>query len=161
MAGTIITLRNEIERLIGLMAGVTYLRGSRSEANMALDKLAVGTGCIAIHTDQSTATAIAPTAGGTYLYKDIPTQILFVYKNTKMDDKLYAVDSLVDAAEQKADEFYDHIIQSSVFSKHPALPGYDCQRLEAHKISDTILSGVLFTCLIPVDKSTYICDFPS
>ena len=153
--GSIITLRNEIEALITAMDGVNYLRARPDEANIALDSMDL-TDCLAIHIDQTTATTLRTI--GSYMVKIIPTEILFVYKNTQIDEKTYSVDDLINQAEDKADEFFDRLIQSDVISDIAPLPEYQLQRLEAYKRFDAILSGVLFTCEFPTDRKTYYCQ---
>ncbi len=152
--GVIITLRDEIEALIGLMNDVTYLRASRGEANIALTTQKVNK-CLAIHTDQTTATGAYKNGRVT---KTIPTEILFLYKNKSLDEKLYNVDKLVNKAEDKADEFFDKLIQSSVINDLADFDDYELQRLEAYKYFDAITSGVLFTWNTPVSRTFYYCN---
>jgi hypothetical protein len=154
--GSIITLRNEIEAVINGMDGVDYLRARPDEANIALDNMSV-TNCLAIHIDQTTVTTERALAGS-YVVKVIPTQILFVYKNTDLDEKTRDVDTLIDQAEDKADEFFDLLIRSEVISDVVPLPVYELERLEAYKRFDAILSGVLFSCDFPTDRKTYYCQ---
>ena len=154
--GVIITLRNEIESIIKSMDQCDYLRANPGEANIRLEEQAVDH-CIAIHIDQSTATASSMPSNSTWIVKNIPIEILFVYKNTYLDDKLYDLDSLVDKAEDKADEFYDYLMQSGVINDLGELEDYECQRLEAYKRFDSILTGVLFTWTAPVSRTKYYC----
>lgn len=152
--GAIVTLRNEIEAIIDLMDDCQYLRANSYEANIELDKTKINS-CIAIHIDQSTATASQ--SNQNWNVKTIPTEILFVYKNTNLDDKLYNLDSIVDKAEDKADTFHDKLIQSDIISDLEPWEDYQCQRLEAYKRFDSILTGVLFTWDAPVPRSKYYC----
>lgn len=152
--GVILTLRDEIESIITGMAGVTYLRAKEDEANKAINKMKV-TNCLAVHIDLTTVSANRSI--GNYIYKVIPTQILFVYKNTRIDDKTYNVDILIDNADMKADEFYDLLIQGAVIDSLAELPGYETHRLEAYKRFDAIVSGVLFECDVPVPRYTRYC----
>jgi hypothetical protein len=155
-----ITLRNEIEAVIGYISDTLYLRANEGEANMAIDKMNIDGKCLCIHIDRTTMTANRSSFG--YVYKVVPTEILFVYKNTKLDDKQTEIDTMIDNAEAKADEFYDRIIQSAVINDVAALPGYSLDRLEGFKRFDAILSGVLFTCDLPINKNYYYCpDIPN
>jgi len=151
-----VTLRNEIESVINTIADCTYLRANPNEANMAINKIKVDD-CLCIHIDRTTLTA-KKSLYGNYVYKEIPTEILFVYKNTRIDDKQTAIDVLVDSAESKADEFFDKIIQSSVINDIVPIDDYQLDRLEGYKRFDAVLSGVLFTCTFPVSKNTYYCN---
>ena len=151
--GAIITLRNEIEAIITGMPGVDYHRASMDEANKKLMKDKI-TNCIAFHTDQTTATAAGK---GNHYIKIIPTEILFLFKNTKLDDKLYNVDDLVNSAEDIADHFHDLLIQSSVINDLAEFEDYSCARLEAFKQFDAITSGVLYTWDAPVYRTNYYC----
>ena len=152
--GAIITLRDEVEAIIQGMDEVEYLRATQGEANIRLEESTIEC-CIALHIDQSTATG---SGTQTHIVKTIPTEILFVYKNSGLDEKLYDIDSLVDLAEDKADEFHDRLIQSSVVSALGEPTDYECQRLEAHKKYDSILSGVLYTWGVPVPRTKYYCN---
>lgn len=153
--GTIISLRSEIESVITGMADVDYLRASNSEANLTLMKTKI-TNCLAIHTDQTTATGNINTVG--YVNKIIPTEILFIYKNTKLDDKLYDTDTLVDQAEDKADEFHDLLIRSAVIDDNGDFDDYSLARLESYKLFDTVTSGILYTWNAPVSRTQYYCS---
>ena len=153
--GTIVTLRNEIEAIIDLMEDCQYLRANSYEANIELDKTKINC-CMAIHIDQSTATASQ--SNQNWNVKTIPTEILFVYKNINLDDKLYDLDSIVDKAEDKADDFHDKLIQSAIISDLETWEDYQCQRLEAYKRFDSVLTGVLFTWAAPVPRKQYYCN---
>jgi len=152
---TALSLREEIETVINNMTNVIYLRASESEANMAVDKMYIGSKCLAIHIDRSTITTNHSTGG--YIYKVVPTQILFVFKNAALDDKQTAVDVLVNNAEIIADAFYDKIIQSNIVPDMVPLPGFTAARLEAVKRFDAILSGVLFECDLPIYRTSRYC----
>jgi hypothetical protein len=152
--GQIVSLRNEIEAIITAMADCDYLRASFREANTKLAKQKI-TNCLAIHTDQTEVTGVY-TPG--YIYKTIPIEILFVYKNSKIDDKLYNVDSLVDTAEDKADEFHDKLIRSAVIDDVPEFDDYTLARLEAFKRFDTIVTGVLYQWTAPVSRNQFYCS---
>ena len=150
----IIELRDEIQVIIEDMEGVQYLRANPQHANTELMNNKMDDECLAIHIDQSTASG---SRSYNHIIKIIPTEILFVYKNTSLDDKLPFIDQLVDRAEEKADEFYDKLIQSSVISDLGEFEDYECQRLEGYKRFDTILSGILFTWDAPVSRKQYYC----
>jgi hypothetical protein len=150
-----ISLRNEIQSVITSMADCTYLRANPNEANIAINKIPVDD-CLCIHIDRTTLTA-TKSRFGNYIYKIIPTEILFVYKNTRIDDKQTDIDTLINQAESKADEFFDKIIQSSVINDVVPIDDYKLDRLEGHKRFDAVLSGVLFTCDLPVSRNTYYC----
>lgn len=152
--GTIIRLRDEIEAIITDLPGVVYKRASFSEANNKLMKDKI-VNCIAFHTDQTTATA---SGNANHYVKTIPTEILFLFKNTKLDDKLYDVDSLVDQAEDIADSFHDKLIQSSVINDLAEFEDYSCARLEAFKKFDAITTGILYTWDAPVYRTNYYCN---
>ena len=152
--GSIITLRNEIQALIDLMDNIEYLRASPGEANIHIDKHKVNR-CLAIHFDQTTAIG---TNFESSVVKIIPIEILFVYKNHSLDEKLKDVDKLVDMSEDKADEFYDRLIQSSVINDLGEPTDYTLERLEGYKRFDTILSGVLFNWDAPVSRTQYFCN---
>ena len=151
----ILELRAEIEAIIKGMYGIDYLRASPEEANMALDRLNTND-CIAIHIDQTTVNT--DVSMGSYIVKNIPTEIFFVYKNISIDQTVAQTDELIDNAETMADEFYDKLIQSAVINDVVAIPGYDLERLEAYKKYDATFSGVMFTCDIPVNRKTYYCS---
>ena len=153
--GQTISLRNEVEAIITAMADCDYMRASQSEANKKLmnDKI---TSCIAIHIDQTEVTGGVTSSG--YVYKSIPLEILFVYKNTKLDDKLYNIDTLVDQAEDKADEFFDMLTRSAVINNAVDFDDYTLGRLEAYKQYDTIVSGMLFKWDAPVSRNQYFCS---
>ena len=151
---TIISLKAEIEAIITGMADCTYYRGNRHEVNKILQKDKI-TDCIAFHIDQTTVTgAVSPG----YVYKLVPTEILFVYKNSKLDDKLTDIDTLMGQAEQKADEFFDKLTQSVVIDDTPEFENYELNRLEAYKEFDTIVSGVLFTWNAPIPRNKRYCS---
>lgn len=150
-----ITLRNEIEAVVKTIADTLYLRAGESEANMAIDKMHIDNKCLVIHIDRTTMTVNRSAFG--YVHKVVPTEILFVYKNKSIDDKQTEIDTMIDKAEAKADEFYDKIIQSAVINDLVELPGYSLDRLEGFKRFDAILSGVLFTSELPINKNTYYC----
>ena len=151
----IINLRNEIEAIITAMADVDYLRASATEANEKLMRQKI-TNCLAIHTDQTEVTGTVNNQ--LYVSKIIPTEIFFVYKNTKLDDKLYDTDDLVDQAEEKADEFFDKLLQSAVIDDNANFDDYTLQRLDSYKRMDAIISGVLFTWNAPVSRKQYYCS---
>lgn len=153
--GAIVTLRNEIEAIIDLMEDCQYLRATSYEANIELDKTKINS-CIAIHIDQSTATASQ--SNQNWNVKTIPTEIFFVHKQTNLDDKLYDLDSIVDKAEDKADQFHDMLIQSAIISDLETWEDYHCERREAFKLFDSIVTGVLFTWAAPVPRSKYYCN---
>jgi len=152
--GAVATLNAEIKAIIDAMSGVTYMRAKEDEANKLINDMKV-TDCLAIHIDL-TAFASFRTVGS-YNYKVIPIQILFVYKNTRIDDKTTAIDTLIDNAEDVADEFYDKLIQSSVLEQNATLDNPTYSRLEAYKRMDATVSGILFEWLCPVPRSTYYC----
>ncbi len=136
------------------MTGVAYFRATHSEVNKILQKTKI-TDCFAFHIDQTT---IVGEVSGTYVYKVVPTQILFIYKNSKLDDKLTDIDTLVNQAEIKADEFHDLLIRNPVIDNSPEWENYELQRLEAYKRYDTIVSGVLFTWNAPIPRSKFYCS---
>lgn len=152
--GSIITLQNEIQAIIEGMDNIQYLRAKESEANIALNDLQVSD-CLAIHFDRTTVAAGIHNQN--HIIKIIPTEILFVYKNTELDDKQTDIDILIDQAEDKADEFFDRLIQSAVINDLGEFEDYELNRLEADKRFDAILSGVLFTWDTPVSRKTYYC----
>ena len=153
---SIVTLRNEIEAVINTISDCTYLRANENEANKALNKIKVSA-CLCIHSDRTDVTATRSQVGN-YIYKEVPTEIYFVYKNTRIDDKQADVDILVSQAELKADEFYDKIIQSAIINDMAELPGYTLTRLDAFKRFDAVLSGVLFKCDLHIHRNYYYCN---
>ena len=154
--GSFYSLQQEIQSIIESMDEVQYLRAKESEANIALDTLQAS-GCIAIHFDRTPATGQVGT--GNYIVKIIPTEILFVYKNSELDDKQASIDLLIDQAEDKADQFFDLLKQSAVIvDPDDGFDDYELNRLEADKRFDAILSGVLFTWNTPVSRKTYYCN---
>ena len=148
--GAIINLRNEIESIIDEMDLVKYYRASANEANALLMKNK-SNHCFAFHVDQTTVTG--QVSNPSYVYLSIPTEILFVYKAYKLDDKLKNSDSLVDKAEDIAHEFFYRLSQSSIISDIAEWDDYNIQRLEAYKRFDAILTGVLFTWNTPLIKT--------
>jgi hypothetical protein len=150
----LLSLKAEIESIITGMAGVTYYRGNHAEVNKILQKEKI-VDCFAFHIDQTTITG---EVSGNYVYKVVPTEILFIYKNAKLDDKLTDIDTLVNQAEIKADEFHDLLIQSPVIDNSPEWENYELNRLEAFKKYDTIVSGVLFTWNAPIPRSKFYCS---
>jgi len=152
--GAIITLQQEIEAIITSMDDCAYLRAKESEANIALNEMKVSD-CLALHIDRSTASGQHHNQN--QIVKIIPTEIMFLYKNQELDDKQADIDTLIDQAEDKADEFYDKLIQSSVINDLADFEDYEINRLDAEKRFDAILSGVLFTWPAPVSRITYYC----
>ena len=153
MADTI-TLRDEIDAILTGMTGVTYMRAKPDEANLLLNQTKV-TNCIAIHIDLTQFASMR--TAGSYTYKVVPTQVLFLYKNTHLSDRTSDVDTLIGQAEDKADEFYDRLIQSAVIEQSAPLDDPTYSRLEAYKRFDAITSGILFEWLVPIPRSTYYC----
>ena len=152
---SIILLRNEIKTICEGM-GLTYIRATEDQANIEIDHTDTFND-LAIHIDRTTILG-TPAEYGQYIYKEIPTEILFMTKNPHMDETLFEVDELVDAMEEKADQFYDYIIRTEVFDKNVPLPGYSLERLPGYKRFDTIVSGVQFMCDIPVPRLKYYCN---
>ena len=151
---SILTLRNEIQTIIEGM-DLTYIRATEDQANIEIDRDDLFND-LAIHIDQTTVLG-TPAEFGTYVYKSIPTEILFISKNLYQDEPLFEVDSIIDAMESKADEFYDYLIRSDIVDKNIPLPGYELERLNAYKRFNATLSGVLFTMDVPVPRLKYYC----
>ena len=124
------------------------------EANKAMNKVKIND-CFVIQYDQTPSSSIRNE--GSYTYKVIPIELLFLYKNTRVDDKLTNVDNLVDSAEDKADEFYDLLIQSPVIETMAELDDPEMERLPAFKRMDALTSGILFTWDVPIPRNTYYC----
>jgi len=152
--GAFKTLNDEIAAIVGIMDDCTYLRMTLGEANKAMNKTKVSD-CFVVHYDQTPSSSMR--SDGSYTYKIIPIEILFLYKNTRIDDKLIDVDTLVDLAENKADEFYDLLIQSPVIETMAELDDPETERLPAFKRMDALTSGILFTWDVPIPRNTYYC----
>jgi len=150
------SLNDEIAAVVATISDCTFLRASSYEANMQLNKIDCSTNCIVIHYDRGESIGNKSLAGN-YVYKVIPTNILFLYKNTEFDDKQTTIDTLVDQAESKADEFFDKMMQSSVINDVAPIDEYTLNRLAATKRFDAVLSGVDFQCDFPVSRNNYYC----
>jgi hypothetical protein len=151
------SLNDEIEAVVNTISDCTFLRAGPFEANIALNKIDCSTNCIVIHYDRGESTG-TKSLSGSYIYKVIPTNILFLYKNTEFDDKQTDIDTLIDQAESKADEFYDKMLQSSVIDDVAPLADYTLNRLTATKRFDAVLSGVDFECDFAVSRTQYFCS---
>jgi hypothetical protein len=149
-------LNDEIERIVNTIADTTFLRAHPNEANTALDKVNIGSNCMVIHHDRGEASYSKSTYGN-YVFKQIETEILFLYKNTRLDDKQTDIDTLIDQAESKADEFFDKMLQSSVFNEVAPYENPTLERLTAYKRFDAVTSGVNLVWTIPINKQTYYC----
>jgi hypothetical protein len=130
-------------------AGLTFYRTNSIEGNHILNRTKWND-CVCLHVDQ---TEIRGEVSGTYVYKVMPMEVLFLYKQSNKDLTQTQVDVLQDQAEFYADIFYDNMIQSDVFNDLIALPGYTLSRLEAFKIFDVIATGVLFKMEFPIVKN--------
>jgi len=130
------------------------LRAKATEANIALNELKV-VDCIAIHLLGEGSAANYHNANS--YTKIIPINILFVYKNTELDDKQISIDTLIDSAEDTADMFHDRLIQSSVIIDLGEFEDYNCNPLESYKRFDAVLSGVLYTWNAPVSRINFYC----
>lgn len=152
---TTLSLKAEIESIITGMTDCTYYRGNRDEVNKILQNNKI-TDCIAFHIDQTTITGVVNTIG--YVNKIVPTEVLFVYKNDQIDDKLTNIDTLINQAELKADEFFDLLVRNPVIDDNADFENYELNRLDAYKEFDTIMSGLLFTWDAPIPRSKYYCS---
>lgn len=152
---SIATLRQEIETIVNaLTPPTTYLRKTVAEANESIENFDINQP-LAIHTDQTTVTT--QLSSGTYLSKTVQTQIWFLLKEINQDPDLTDTDILIDQAEALADQFYDKLVRSSVLDPVMPLESYTLARIEAYKVFDAVLSGVLFTCDVPIPRKDYNC----
>jgi hypothetical protein len=88
----------------------------------------------------------------------VPTEILFIYKNSKLDDKLTDIDTLISQAELKADEFFDLLLMNAIIDDAADIGDYTLNRLEAYKEFDTIVSGVFFSWEAPIKRDNRYCS---
>ena len=135
---------------------LTYIRATENEANVDLDQQDTFKD-FAIQIDQ-TIINVVQSEFGNYSYREFPIEILFISANLTTDDKLQEVDEWIDAMEEKADTFYDKLIQSDIVDKNVVLPGYQLDRLSGYKRFDTVLSGVQFTMDVPIPRLKYYCN---
>ncbi len=135
---------------------LTYIRATENEANVDLDQQDTFKD-FAIQIDQ-TIINVVQSEFGNYAYREFPIEILFISANLTTDDKLQEVDEWIDAMEEKADTFYDKLIQSDIVDKNVPLPGYQLDRLSGYKRFDTVLSGVQFTMDVPIPRLKYYCN---
>ncbi len=151
---SILTLRNEIELICSIL-DLIYIRATEDQANIEIGQIDTFYP-LAIHIDRTTILG-TPAEFGNYVYKEIPTEILFLMKNPNMDEYLKDVDTIVDNMEKVADSFYDKLIQSSVMDSLAPLPGYETERLAGYKRFDTVMSGVQFNMDVPISRTQYYC----
>ena len=151
---TIIDLKTAIQQIC-LNMDITYLRASDLEANITLDNLGTDGKCIALHKD---LTEVATTVTlGSYISKQITTEIYFLFLAPSIDEKLDDMDILFSRSEDRADSFYDRMLQYGILDDVVPAPGYNLQRQETFKIYDGVFTGVGFLCDFPVSRKTYYC----
>lgn len=151
---SIFKANNEVKTVIEGMLDTEYLRAADQEANVLLESMPLSC-VVAIQRDNTTITTSTYPTG--FKVKIIPIEIYFVIKQNSQDDNQEEVDDLVSLCERKADEFFDKLIRRDCVSKLVDTPDYNMARAEALRLFDTVVTGVLFTCSIPINQEVYYC----
>ena len=146
-------LKDEIQVFASLY-DLTYIRATELEANIQLDKIDI-TKRVLVHYDQTEIKT--EVSQGQIVVKVIPTLILFLNIDSQCDDDLNTIDNYTELCEIDADKFYDYISQSGLISNLVPLGPYTLDRLPAFKRMDARLSGILFSCDIPITREDYYC----
>ena len=93
----------------------------------------------------------------TSIISNVTLDILFVKKNTDPDDSGDVVQTILDAMETLANDFYDKLYVSTVIAKAVKPEGFKLVGSDSIQLSDERVSGWLMTVTVPLDRKVTNC----